>query len=593
MAPDNLDTAQLVDVSVAAELYRVSQSTIRSWRRRSAEWLPDPVATLNGGSVWRRSEVESKAAQYHLETDLHRTAAGNARRRAQGSYYTSADTAHFLADWLLANEAKKILEPSFGDGIFIAAIREQARRRGLERPDWLAVELDEDAIRAAASNVDLMPHEVRQADFLSLKPQLVDAVIANPPYVRLRHLDSRSAEVAQQAVRSAVGASLSPAASVWLPFLIHAVQFLRRDGVLAMVLPSDFTYVAYARKYWKWLGDTFSTVSVLRVRERLFPDINQDVVLLLCTGKGGRSEQVAFKAFDTIADLLAEQPSVDADISVKEILGGDRVFQRALAGSDAWAMLEQEFPHLLVRADQLMQFRIGYVAGDKRYFHPDAEAIKKFRLPPTSLVPTLTNARRLRGAGLKTASLPEGAVDSLWWPSNDELSPGEHAYINYGVEFGVSSGYKASRRVPWYRVPTVKVPDVVLTVFSENPLLLINDGHLQASNSLLCGYSQGVDAEQFALDWYSPITELSVATEVHALGGGVMILVPNEANAVHLARLGRSAEDLGRIERALEAGDVRAAYETGGEALRLAIGEDNSRLVETSIDRLRRWRQRA
>ncbi len=580
-------------MSDTAGLYRVSVSTIRSWRRRSAEWLPQPIATLNGGAVWLRAEVERQAAAYHFGTTAATGASASARKRALGSYYTSEDTAHFLAEWLLKRGAKKILEPSFGDGVFVAAIRDQAKRANLEHREWVAAEIDEDAIGRARRGNDLLESEIRHGDFLSLAPEPVDAVIANPPYVRLRNLDEKSRRRAQSVYQQTTGMALSPASSLWLPFLIHSVSFLCAGGSLAMVLPSDFSYVAYARSSWIWVAAQFSDVRVIRVRKRLFPDINQDVILLLCEGKGGATEVVHFEAFEDVQDLVADKAEVSAQIPVARLAGGERVFQQAIGGMQVWKMLHEEFPSLLSRSDEYMQFRIGYVAGDKKYFHPDSETVKRYSLPETSLIQSITGARRLKGHGLNTSVLPDTATENLWLPSEQLLSGGEVNYIEHGVRTGVSSGYKARQREPWFRVPTVRVPDVVVTVFSESPLLLVNDAKLQASNSLICGYSKGIQANDFALRWYSPITQLSVATEVHSLGGGVLVLVPNEANAVQIPSIVRPNSDLQRISAALSAGDVDAAYRSGRGVLASLIGENNASLIDESVDRLRRWRIRA
>src|SRR5207247_475023 len=105
------------------------------------------------------------------------------------------------------------------------------------------------------------------------------------------------------------------------------------------------------------------------------------------------------------------------------------------------------------------------------------------------------------------------------------LTVGEQRFIKMGEKNGVSARYKCRVRDPWFVVPGIKVPDVVLTVFSERPVLLVNDGNYFASNSLLCGYCRNVTREAIAACWYTSLTLLQCELEVHALGGGVMIMV--------------------------------------------------------------------
>jgi len=53
-------------------------------------------------------------------------------RRATGSYYTSADTAQYMADWVVDEKHTQILEPTAGDGVFIESLKIAAKVQGLK-----------------------------------------------------------------------------------------------------------------------------------------------------------------------------------------------------------------------------------------------------------------------------------------------------------------------------------------------------------------------------------------------------------------------------------------------------------------------------
>jgi hypothetical protein len=243
-----------------------------------------------------------------------------------------------------------------------------------------------------------------------------------------------------------------------------------------------------------------------------------------------------------------------------------------------------------VTAGSLGAFRIGYVSGDKDFFHPTAAAVSDYSLPSTSLRPTLTNARRLRGQGLCTGSLDSAATSRLFLPG-EALTAGEEKYVVFGEETGVDQRYKCRVRKPWYVVPDVRVPDLLLTVFSETPLLMANDGQYAASNSLLCFYLDPERSrDELVRQWYTSLTLLSIEEEVHALGGGVLVLVPREAARIRLVEgdaVARSS--VNRIDERLQAGDVVGAYRAGDEAL-IASGlicEAELDILREGIDQLR------
>src|SRR5262249_47492619 len=151
----------------------------------------------------------------------------------------------------------------------------------------------------------LVPHErAHQGDFLALQPFPVDAVIGNPPYVRLRHLPPSEAARARSAAAEVLGAQMDPSGSIWMPFVLHAASFLRRGGRMAFVLPYDLTYVRYARPLWRHLGDSFSAIRVVRIHERVFPEIMQDVVLFFAEGYEGRTDRVDYETYERVDDFV-------------------------------------------------------------------------------------------------------------------------------------------------------------------------------------------------------------------------------------------------------------------------------------------------
>jgi len=506
-------------------------------------------------------------------------------RKAYGAFYTPKDAAHYMASWALRTESDTILEPSVGDGSFIAAANDVATARGWGLPEFVACELNRRTATEVVERGLVDSSDLVVGDFLSAPIRPVQAALGNPPYVRLRALPEVQAETAVKASHADMGQPMLSSGSVWMPFVTRTARFLCPDGRMALVLPWDMTYVKYARPLWRYLAHTFGSLSVVRVRERLFPDISQDVLLLFAEGKGRTTDSVAFEAHRTVGDLITHSPEAAAQIPISRILSGDRAFQEALLPSGTRELLATSRTWS-VPARDLVTFNIGYVSGDKDFFHPGPER----RLPAESLRPSITNARRIRGGGLYTSGLDSSATSTLWLPG-DELTDQEARYERRGRRLGVHRAYKCRVREPWYRVPGVKVPDLVLSVFSSLPVLMVNDGQYVATNSLLCGYVQRGDSESFAASWYTSLTLLHAELEVHSLGGGVLVLVPNEAGNVRVPKPTTVPKEvLPRAERALRSGDLRAGYEVGDHALANKHGTDAVRLMRDGIAALEAWR---
>jgi adenine-specific DNA-methyltransferase len=515
-------------------------------------------------------------------------------RRQLGAYYTPQTATDYMADWVVRRENEHYLEPSLGDGAFLRAVEACAERKMIRHLRLSGIEIDRSTLRQIAAVNSLPVADLRLGDFLESQPFQVQAVIGNPPYVRLRALTEKARASALEAASQVLGTNMDPSGSIWMPFVLHATRFLVRGGRLAFVLPYELTYVRYARPLWQWLGARFGKLQVLRTHERLFPDILQDVVILLADNYNSATEQITYKAFQNVDDLNAARPVAEAKVSIGDLLVGKRPFKHALLSPALRQLLEDKVSGQVVPARKLATFNIGYVSGDKTFFHPSEGVASEFNLPARSLAKTMTSARRMRDSGLRTSDLPDRATDQLFLPNPSALTKGEKRYVHLGDKQGVSKRYKCRVREPWFLVPGARVPDLLLSVFTERPVLRVNDGRYLASNSLLCAYLKNATADELVSRWYTSLTLLMCELEVHSLGGGVMILVPREAGNVLLpASTVPSAGHIRVIDQSLRGGRTDEAYASGDFPIltqQLGLSAAEVELIREGIRTLTYWR---
>lgn len=521
----------------------------------------------------------------------HRLAGRTAQRRL-GAFYTAAAPTRTMAEWALRGPRDRVLEPSFGGGAFLSAVHAVREARGLDGVELFGAELVEETFAAGVASGLVEGIRAFHGDFLAVDPFPVDAVLGNPPYVRLRHLPDEQQRRAMEVATAALGRPMEASGSVWMPFVLHALRFLRTGGRLALVLPFDLTYVRYARPLWAALGEAFASLRLVRVHERLFPDLLQDVVVLFAEGFGGRTDHVDFVALDRAAGFADAASRPGVSVCIADVSVGDRAFMRALLDPALLELLTTRVFPATVPVRDRCAVHIGYVTGHKGYFHPTSDEVRAYSLPSASLRAAATTSRQLTGLGLRTSALTE--PERLFLPHAAPLTEGERRYIGRGVTEGVAHRYKCRIREPWYVVPGVHVPDLVLSVFSERPVLLLNDARLVVTNSLLCGFVREGTAPAFVAAWYTSLTLLLCELEVHSLGGGVLVLVPGEVGSVRIAPdVPVPAGHLDELHRRLAAGDPDGAYALGDDLVlrgRLGLGDEDLALLRTGAATLRRWR---
>ena len=256
-------------------------------------------------------------------------------------------------------------------------------------------------------------------------------------------------------------------------------------------------------------------------------------------------------------------------ISINEIVSGDKPFMKVhLSDSERLWLTQTQLN--CQKAIEYAKFKIGYVSGNKKYFHPSDQVIKEYRLPPAKLKNAVVTARKLSKASYKTSELKE-ELEKVWLPNSKKLTLGERRYIQYGEKLEFHIGHKTGGRKPWYEIPGVIIPDIMLTVFGELPRLLINDAALPASNSILIGrFKNPFPPDEFLMLWYSSITRLGIELSVHSLGGGVLVMVPREGDSVMMPKpVGKKVPRhlLQELKSYLEINDLDSAYEVGDKYL--------------------------
>lgn len=515
------------------------------------------------------------------------------QQRALGAYYTPDDAAALMAGWVVGCEGGTILEPSFGDGVFIDAVRRVAGDRAVE-VSLIGVEISPSAFDGftswGAGDRPLL------SDIHTVRPFPVDAVIGNPPFVRYRNLPDDQARAARLAARTALsGATADESGSIWMSVALHSATFLRPGGRLALVLPADALYVKYALPFWDFMRSRFGSLRVLRTRERLFGDILQDVVILLADRYGSSTQHISAELYASRELLAAGRPESTATIELSDLLSGSKPFTKALLDG-AVEELHEAAGSRLARADTYVKFGIGYVDACKEFFHPSPDAVKEYKLPARSLLPALRSGRHWKDGGYRTSTLPESAIWHLWLPDPSRLTAGERRYIEYGEQEGIHLGRKTRTRSPWFVVPDVQVPDFVVSVFGSLPKMMLNDGNYVVSNSIMrtSWRARPAPAKLLAC-WYSSITRLGIELAVHSLGGGVLVMVPLEGDSVLVPTMPTTAPSkavLSAIQDALSAGDLDAAYEAG-DAYLSRNGWSGELLEEARrlADDLRGWRE--
>ncbi len=435
------------------------------------------------------------------------------------------------------------MEPSCGEAAFLlAAVNRLIALGGASQsappPHLDGVELHAASAEAASDLLRAAGVEARVAvgDFFTFGPTgSYDAVIGNPPYVRYQDFSGESRARSREAALRA-GVPMSNLASSWAAFTVHAALFLKRAGRLGLVLPAELLTVNYAAPVRRFLLERFARVDLVLFEERVFPEVLEEVVLLLAEGYDeGPTDSFRVFQFRDAGDLTGT-PVVRSwkpdDLDAK--------WTPSLLSREAHSAFSS-----LIEGDDFTTLQtwgettLGIVTGNNRYFALSPQRAAELGLIPSDLVRlSPPGSRHLRSLTFTDAALDElGAAGSstyLFRPAG-EPSKAARSYIKAGEVSGVNHAYKCRIRPDWWRVPLVPQSDLLLTYMNaDTPRLCTNRARVHHLNSVHGVYTRP-EVKRLAMD-YLPLASINSMTLVgaetvgRAYGGGMLKVEPREAD---------------------------------------------------------------
>ncbi|MFN3727575.1 MAG: N-6 DNA methylase [Allosphingosinicella sp.] len=450
-------------------------------------------------------------------------------QKRSGAYFTPADVSAALVAWACRKPTDRMIDPSCGDGQFLAHHRNSV---GIEQNPVSAHR----AIQRAPGAL------VHEGDFFTWAIETrerFECAAGNPPFIRYQTFKG---DVRRRALDLCLdlGARFSGLTSSWAPFIVATAGLLKRGGRMAFVLPAEIGHAPYAAPLLEYLVTSFSTVHIIAVRRKLFPTLSEDCWLLYADGFGGRADAIDLTVLDEfVPDRVPPKPTLRVNLEEWRTVWGRRLRPYLLPASVRRvyaAALADPDTH---RLSDFASVGIGYVSGNNDFFHLRPSDAKRLRIPAGLLQPSLRNGRAMPDRQITNATVEswvrkDEPVLLLRLTRDQELPAAVRNYLDSSAGREARQGYKCRNRAPWYAVPDVQIPDFVLSYMSgRNANLVRNSAGVSCTNSVHAVRVQDrALAARLLPQWSSPFVRLSCELEGHALGGGMLKLEPREAGRI-------------------------------------------------------------
>ncbi len=464
--------------------------------------------------------------------------------KEKGAYYTPDPVVRSLLSWAVRTSDDRLLDPSCGDGRFIAG-----------HPNSVGIELDQSATATAMLRApSAMVHKGDFFAWASSTEERFECAAGNPPFIRYQLFKGVQRQRAI-ALCAELGATFSRLTSSWPLFLVVTAHLLHQSGRMAFVVPAEIGHAPYSSPLIEYLTKCFDHLQIVAVRKKLFPELSEDCWLLYADGKGGSTNHIKLSALEqfTFREMPpTETTSVNMEtwrISWNKRL---RPFLLPATARNLYERLASDENSLRFR--EFAQVNIGYVSGANDFFHLRPSEVEKLRIPNSCLQTTVRNARSLPPAQVNPSTVSRWLREDqktllLRLRKEQRLPKSVQAYLRTSQASQAADAYKCRTRNPWYVVPDVKIPDFFLSYMSGRRVSFVqNAARCACTNSLhavLLKDKAMLQRVQATLR--SGVFQFSCEIEGHPLGGGMLKLEPREAGNILVPAEMALSEDVKKV----------------------------------------------
>jgi adenine-specific DNA-methyltransferase len=345
--------------------------------------------------------------------------------------------------------------------------------------------------------------------------------------------------------------------NAWVSFVVGSSLLLKENGKIGFVIPAELLQVSYAQQLREFLAHFYNKINIISFEKLVFPDIQQEVVLLLCEKNGCDSHLIEHLELRDASDLekldvnILKSPSKKIDFK-----------------SNKWTyyFLEQEEIDFL---EQIAKKRkvpaivnyanvvVGITTGANNYFTvplPIVEAygLKEYAKPMVGRS-VQVNSVIFTEMDWKLNRQTKAKAHLLVFPTKEKINGNEraHSYIRLGESMGVNKGYKTGIRDDWFVIPSIKLSDA-LFIRRNNlyPRLILNEAKAYTTDTMHRVFiKKETDKNAFIASFYNSLSLAFSEIVGRSYGGGVLELMPSEAGKILLPYQTENANLLSTIDK--------------------------------------------
>jgi adenine-specific DNA-methyltransferase len=462
------------------------------------------------------------------------------RKREFAAYYTPSSISELLCSIAIKKSDEIILEPSFGGCSFLESSWNALSKVGSRVPQSQIFGCDVDRIAFKNLKTNFPKAVVSnfiQKDFLKSSPSDFSAsefttIIGNPPFLPIDKFKNK--ELAWNIAKQR-DLALSKKSSLWAYFVLHSLNFLRKNGNLYFVVPDSLSFTNYGKQLTEYLKRKFEKLTIIRFEEKFFQAVGtpEKTSFLLCEGYE-TERQNSFTEYK--CDSLSKLDFGNLSLNLSADIGCD-VSNLSLRSTESVKYL---------KLSDVAECRIGIVTGANDYLLQSKEWLAGKDVPSRYFYPVLSKSNELTGIQLKktdvSLKIRQNQISFLIdfpkiYRHDRQLYYRLKRTIPKSVLNNATFDYRTKTK-KWFMYDDKNIPDLFLSYHTAfGPRVVINTAKLNTTNSLHRVYLKrgfkSLDVKKIiSISLLTSISRNSASENGRRYGSGILKLEPGDAKNV-------------------------------------------------------------
>ncbi len=469
----------------------------------------------------------------------------NTKQKLRGAYYTPIQLANEMVSLFASEKISSVLEPSCGDGVFLDSLAQQGLLARIK--NVTAVEIEPGEARkvkkrfAGNAAVNVMNEDFFDFYKRCYSNEKYDLILGNPPYIRYQYLSEKQRNIQSQILMDH-GMKSNKLINAWVCFVVACVQMLAEQGKIALVIPAEILQVVYAEDLRLFLSNQLSRITLITFEKLVFPEIEQEVLVLIGE-KGGEGKGIRIFEINDLDGLSGLELQKNGYQELKHVK--EKWTKYFISAEEVEIIQNIRSDSRFAKFSDYGIINVGITTGNNNYFSIDNATKEKYDLQKVTL-PLIGRSSHAHGIYFTEEDWKKNRAEGkkamlIKFPETPfESYPKAHKqYIKYGEKNKEHKGYKCSIRDRWYIVPSVWVPDAFfLRRNNLYPKFVLNRCNAVSTDTMhRMKFNDGVDAENIMLSYYNSISFAFTEICGRSYGGGVLEVLPGEMGNIMLPKI--------------------------------------------------------